>query len=210
MEKDELLSRVRKELDDVMLSRKGPYELDADRIEDVYISLVKIRVFLRKMDIEINLEEYEGHYGRDNERLRATITNVRAHLAAYEVEQQETLSTVGVYELSQNDVRQIQIIIDECRKTIVGSKNLNPHHKQRVQSRLEKIQIEIHKVRTDLDITLASIKDISDATKHAGENIKPFTDRMKAIFDAIMGRETAPPQLPAPPKQLPAPDDTNK
>ena len=95
-----------------------------------------------------------------------------------------------VYEFADDDFKRVQDLINELRKLITKSSDFDENHKRRLLRRLEKLQGELHKKMSNLDMQWGLIGDAGVALGKFGENAKPFVDRIGEILQ-IVGRTQA-------------------
>lgn len=94
---------------------------------------------------------------------------------------QTLLNSGFAYQFTQGDFDRIQILINELRDLLNKNETLEDEHKQRLLSRLEKLQTELHKRVSDLDRFWGVIIDFGAAMKKLGEDAKPIMDRVKEL-----------------------------
>lgn len=87
--------------------------------------------------------------------------------------------------LTDAEDERIQTLINELRNEINKSEKLTKDHKERILAKLEETQKELHRRINKLDKTLSAFVQISITMGQCGENMKPFTDRMREVFETI-------------------------
>jgi hypothetical protein len=94
------------------------------------------------------------------------------------------------FEFTEGDLERIQQLINELRDLISKTKKLKQKHKQRLLSKLEKLQSEFHKKVTDLDRVWGFLIEASIVLGQAGENIKPMVDRIRELVSIVWPTQT--------------------
>jgi hypothetical protein len=94
---------------------------------------------------------------------------------------QKMLGDGFVYEFSDNQVKRIQVILNELRGLIGNSDYFDEDHKDRILRRLEKLQSELHKKVSDLDRLWGLVGDAGVALAKLGTDAKPIVDRIKEL-----------------------------
>lgn len=92
---------------------------------------------------------------------------------------------VVYYEFSDDDFARVQKLINELRELISKSKDFKEDHKRRLLKKLEKLQEELHKKMSSLDMLWGLIGDAGVALGKLGENAKPLTDRIGEILQIV-------------------------
>ena len=95
------------------------------------------------------------------------------------------LSKGFFYEFSDNDLKEIQLLINELRDLINNSKILTTDHKNRLLKRLEKLQSELHKRTNNLDRFYGAFIDFGYTLGRFGDKAKPFFDRLEQISKIV-------------------------
>jgi hypothetical protein len=101
------------------------------------------------------------------------------------------------YEFSDGDIKIIQTCINELRDLINSSQEIDDNHKQRLLSRLEKLQSELHKKMSDLDRFFGIIADAGVLAEKFGNNAKPIVDRMREIAEIAWRSKARAEELPS-------------
>lgn len=122
----------------------------------------------------------------------------------------ERVGAEFVVSIDEKDVERLQELINESRGIIRDSGQIEEKHKRRLNLRLEALQAEMHKVKSDVDVALAGLVEVAAALGEAGEKSKPLFDRFKEIAEIFQRGSKDPLGLPSPPKQLPAPESPNE
>ncbi len=104
--------------------------------------------------------------------------------------------------LSRRQVEEIEGHISDARQKIRSSSAFEEKHKLRLLNRLEKLQAEINKKISDLDVMLAGVTEVTVVAGQSAKNLKPVVDLFKKIFLVAEGETNEPLGLPAPPKQI--------
>lgn len=91
------------------------------------------------------------------------------------------------YEFSDGEIERLQSLITELRNALTGAAYLDEDHKRRLLERLEKLQGELHKRVSDLDVFLGVTVQIGAVAKRFGEDAKPLVDRVREIGEIVAG-----------------------
>jgi hypothetical protein len=89
------------------------------------------------------------------------------------------------YQFSEEDFDRVQHLLNELRELISKSRDFEEDHKRRLLKRLEKLQAELHKKMSSLDMLWGLIGDAGVALGKFGKNAKPFTDRIGEILQIV-------------------------
>ncbi len=150
--------------------------------------------------------EPEGNIKRDCSRLNEIINSIVDECkVASNKNQMESirkrlrldLSNAFVYEFSQGDLERIQVLVTELRKNLTDSNSLEEGHRQRLLSRLEKLQSELHKKVSDLDRFWGIASDAIVLVGKLGEESKPLVDRFREIADIVWRTQARAEELPS-------------
>lgn len=101
------------------------------------------------------------------------------------------------YQFSQGDLERIQVLLNELRDLVSISHQLDNEHKQRLISRLEKMQSEIHKKVSDLDRFWGLVGDAGVVIGKLAEDSKPIVDRIREITNIIWRTQVRAEELPS-------------
>ncbi|NOX82924.1 MAG: hypothetical protein GXP06_08040 [Alphaproteobacteria bacterium] len=101
-------------------------------------------------------------------------------------------------ELSDTEIIQIQNKINELRNMVTDTAAFTSKHKQRLLFRLERMQAELHKVMSDMDVFLGGLVDVAAALGRTGDEAKPIFDRFKDIAEILWRRRSDHPELNGP------------
>ena len=127
-----------------------------------------------------NLRVYFGKLDKEIDKLDAQ--NVfQTSLSAYKRE----LDVGFHYEFSDGEIERLQALINELRDAIIRAEYLDEDHRRRLLGRLEKLQAELHKRVSDLDLALGVIVQIGAAAGRFGEDAKPLVDRVREIAEIV-------------------------
>ena len=89
------------------------------------------------------------------------------------------------YEFTESDFEKVQVLVNELRDLITKSEDFEPGHKRRLLRRLEKLQAELHKKMSNLDMLWGLIGDAGVVLGKFGEDSKPFVDRIGEILQIV-------------------------
>ena len=102
-----------------------------------------------------------------------------------------------LYRFSDGDLTKIQSLINEIREYLVGTKEIQEEHRERLLKRLEKLQSELNKTMSDLDRFWGLLIDGSIVLKKVGENAKPIVDRIQEIVSIVWRVQARAEELPS-------------
>jgi len=102
-----------------------------------------------------------------------------------------------VYEFSQGDLDQVHALLSELRKLIAESKLFTSEHRQRLLSRLESLQGEVHKKMSSLDRLWGIVGDAGVVLGKFGEDVKPLVDRIKQLTEITWRTQARAENLPS-------------
>jgi hypothetical protein len=88
-------------------------------------------------------------------------------------------------DFSDTDLKRVQTLLDEMRDVLKTATDIDEKYRRRLLLRLEKMQAELHKSMSDLDVFWGGTVDAAEALGKFGEKIKPFVDRMIEIKDIV-------------------------
>lgn len=86
------------------------------------------------------------------------------------------------YEFSEGDFKRIQKLIDELRHIITESAEFEDDHKRRVIKKLEKLQVELNKRMSSLDVFWGLLGEAGVALGKFGKDAKPFVDSITELL----------------------------
>ncbi|MDR7148256.1 cell fate (sporulation/competence/biofilm development) regulator YlbF (YheA/YmcA/DUF963 family) [Hydrogenophaga palleronii] len=101
------------------------------------------------------------------------------------------------YEFTQGDLEKVQALINQLRDLIAEAQGLKESHKQRLLSRLERLQSEIHKKVSDLDRFWGLIGDAGVVLGKLGTDAKPIVDRIREVADIVWQTQSRAEELPS-------------
>ncbi len=154
-----------------------------------------------------NIRDYFQKLERTTDQLGAQ-NLLQTSLSAYERE----LNVGFHYEFSDGEIERLQSLITELRNAITGAAYLDEDHRRRLLARLEKLQGELHKRVSDLDVFLGVVVQIGAVAKRFGEDAKPLVDRAREIGEIVAGVFRRAEKLPPGPEfpLLPKSDDADE
>lgn len=85
-------------------------------------------------------------------------------------------------EFHDDEIKQLQVLINELRDAISGCESLEANHKYRLLRRLERLQTELHKEVSNLDSMWMFIGDAAFVLGQAAEDAKPIFGGIRAIM----------------------------
>lgn len=101
------------------------------------------------------------------------------------------------YEFSDGDLKKIQSLLNELRDIINDTNIYEGEHKQRILTKLEKLQLELHKKMPSLDKLWGLLGDAGVAMGRFGDDAKPFFDRVKEILQIVWRTQARAEELPS-------------
>ncbi len=198
--------------------REKPSDYDQRDIMSFSSNLVLLKKFLAKSDIaKFLIDDYSMLFEFENfvldydlmSNTDALVSKIMHLLLEIEIDEQffkQDFSNNGEFEivLEEEERVEIQNKIDDLRKAIQENTLLTPSHKRRLLSRLERMQLELHKVMSDYDVFLGGVVDAANAAGQVGEDVKPLIDRFREIAEVFwrkssqdqVGKDQDLPQLP--------------
>jgi hypothetical protein len=103
-----------------------------------------------------------------------------------------------IVELTDNEHRHIQDLVDQLRKFLTESAIFDRKHKERLLARLEKLQQELHKTMSNIDRFWGFLSDAGIAVGRFGDDAKPMFDRAREIIEVLYRAQGRTAQLPGP------------
>ncbi len=101
------------------------------------------------------------------------------------------------YEFLESDYNRIQELVGELRTLTTESIQIDPQHKRRMLKRIEKLQQELNKKMSNLDLFWGFLGEAGVALGKFGEDVKPLTDRICEILSIAARTEARANGLPA-------------
>jgi len=101
------------------------------------------------------------------------------------------------YRFTDGDLIRIQALINELRDLINESTLFSDNHKSRLLSKLEKLQKELHKKMSNIDIMWGFIGDAGVVFGKFGNNVKPLVDRIREIVEIAWRTQAIAEELPS-------------
>lgn len=109
----------------------------------------------------------------------------------------KALGNTFFYEFSQGDLENVQSLINEIRGLIANAAAIEEEHRQRLLSRLENLQTELHKKMSDLDKFWGLIGDAGVILYKLGNDAKPIVDRIKELTNIVWHTQARKEELPS-------------
>lgn len=134
------------------------------------------------------LDNIKEHFIKKSNLLKAESLKSKFH---------REINNVFAYEFSQGDLDRIQVLINELREEIKKSDLFDDKHKERLLKRLEKLQAEMHKKMSNVDIFWGLIGDAGVVLGKFGKDSKPFVDRIREISDIVWRTQSRAEELPS-------------
>jgi len=101
------------------------------------------------------------------------------------------------YEFTDGDLKRIQTLINELREQITGSNLFEANHRERLLSKLEKLQSELHKKVSSLDQFWGMVGDAGVVLGKFGQDAKPLFDRIREITQIVWNTQIRAEELPS-------------
>jgi hypothetical protein len=105
--------------------------------------------------------------------------------------------TTFIYQFSDGDLTRIQQLINELRDAITKSELFDAKHKQRILTKLEGLQSELHKKMSSLDKFWGLIGDAGVVLGKFGQDAKPLVDRIREIAQIVWRTQARAEELPS-------------
>jgi hypothetical protein len=180
---------------------------DAINLYDEYIDLfVALAAYIEAVGLPYIAPSLTGDHKNDLERVFGFASTVQRDLDARKAqlgifrarERYRTyFGTIFVYEFSEGDLKRIQVLVNELRDFITQSECFDAKHKERVLSRLEALQRELHKKMSSLDKVWALIGEAGVAMGKFGQDAKPLVDRVREVLQIIWRTQARAEELPS-------------
>jgi len=101
------------------------------------------------------------------------------------------------YEFLESDYNRIQELVGELRTLTTESTQIDPQHKRRLLKRIEKLQQELNKKMSNLDLFWGFLGEAGVALGKFGEDVKPLTDRICEVLSIAAKTEARANGLPS-------------
>jgi len=101
------------------------------------------------------------------------------------------------YKFTDGDLNRIQSLVNNLRNLITDSELFDAKHKERLLSKLESLQKELHKKMSSLDKFWGLIGEAGVALGKFGQDAKPFVDIIKEIAQIIWRTQATAEELPS-------------
>jgi hypothetical protein len=105
--------------------------------------------------------------------------------------------TTFLYQFSDGDLARIQQLLNELRDAITKSELFDAKHKQRILSKLEGLQSELHKKMSNLDRFWGLIGEAGVVLGKFGQDAKPLVDRIREIAQITWRTQARAEELPS-------------
>ena len=120
----------------------------------------KVDAHVLEMDTRDAYQEAKEHYGR-------------------------LLGMVHFYEFSDEDFRRVQELINTLRDILQNSEDFEEDHKRRLLKRLEKLQAELNKKMSNLDLFWGLFPEAGVALGKFWTEAEPFVEGVKEILQIV-------------------------
>jgi len=120
-------------------------------------------------------------HGHINSHILITFTKIKSYAVFKDMERKLHVKQ-NKRKLDDSQKNRIQPIINELRDLVRSSDLFGDDHKQRILSRLEDLQQEVHKSISDYQLVCGKITTLGRVLGNFGKDIKPITDRVRDIF----------------------------
>jgi hypothetical protein len=101
------------------------------------------------------------------------------------------------FELTDGDISEIHRLTSDLRSRITQTLVLDEKHKQRILSRLESMQAEIHKKLSDFDRITGTMYEVLSVIKKAGESAEPWMRIVRQVLIIIWASQGRVYELPS-------------
>ncbi|WP_187805093.1 hypothetical protein [Aquipseudomonas alcaligenes] len=180
-------------------------EQDYQALTEFYAVLIEA-LETKKITIDVPYFEYSGDKDQDCPEIFKILEVVESQcskessIARFKKLRSQikiTLQNSFCYEFSQGDLERVQSLINQLRDLVASCGELEQGHRQRLLSRLESLQSELHKKISDLDRFWGLVGDASVVLAKIGNNAKPIVDRVREITDIIWQTQSRTEELPS-------------
>ncbi|MDB5987318.1 MAG: hypothetical protein JWR16_2371 [Nevskia sp.] len=138
--------------------------------------------------------------------------DIKEQSASLTYEAQRSLLSIKIgrghfFEFTEGDLKRIQTLINELRVLATSTPSLSADHRQRLLTKLERLQSELHKKVSDLDRFYGLVGDAGVLLGKLGKDAKPFVDRIRELAQIVWRTQSTREELPSgsPPPMLPGP-----
>ncbi|WP_417686830.1 hypothetical protein [Pseudidiomarina gelatinasegens] len=181
---------------------------DPRQLKDLMETAVLVNEIIQNHELatENYVPEMSNSLANNCEVLIRYLTNIRSEFQghAYEIQfgsiserYKAALKSTFAYEFSKGDLERIQALINELRTQIAEIDGLEGMHRQRLLSRLEKLQSELHKRVSDLDKFWGMIGDAGVVLGKLGTDAKPIVDRIRELAGIAWRTQSRAEELPS-------------
>ena len=178
-------------------ARSSPQSLG--ELYNIYLEVYGfILSMLEVRTVDVKLEPPSFDVTKDIDRLRQVFTRIgnQATAELHERHKREVFANARdkyptmipggfTYEFLETDYKRLQELIDELRTLTSESKQIDRDHKRRLLKRIEKLQQELHRKMSNLDVFWGLFGDVGVALGKFGADIKPLTDRACEILKIV-------------------------
>ncbi len=93
------------------------------------------------------------------------------------------------YEFLESDYKRLQELLNDLRTLTTESEQIEENHKRRLLRKIEKLQQELNKRMSNLDVLWGLVGEAGIAIGKFGEDVKPFCDRLREIFIIVVSTQ---------------------
>ncbi len=178
------------------MAEANEIEIDKpDLTEDRMLNLSRIRDYIKWLRSKVDFQYGSISVTRGRERLR------------------NKFGKSFHYEFSAGDINKAQKLINEIRDLISNNASFEEDHRKRLLARLEKLQAELHKKISNLDVFWGLIGDAGVVLGKFGNDVKPLFERIRELTMIVWATQSRAEGLPSDypsPLQLPPPDPSSE
>lgn len=161
-----------------------------------FLGFLKSFIEIHELKIDVNKPELDKE--NDYKLAKRIIKNLNSEITDYDRQNSfrsayknySALIPGGhIYEFLDSDFNHLQELINELRTLTRESDQLDEDHRRRLLRRIEKVQIELNKKMSSLDVFWGMLGEAGVVLGKFGENIKPLTDRVSEILKIVYKTE---------------------
>lgn len=175
-------------------------------IDEYLGAYAAIETLAECLNISFREREWGGDRIEDIQHIRATFNQVSDVLNKKKTK--DVLSNARdkfktkfgagfLYRFSDGDLKRIQALLNELRDLIKKSELFDAKHKERILTKLERLQSELHKQMSSLDKFWGLIGEGGVVLGKFGKDAKPFVDRIREIAQIVWRTQAISEELPS-------------
>lgn len=181
------------------------HEIDLDALMSIYALLSEVKDS-KILEFQLPHVDFTNSMSENCMNLNGAVLDVEDEIASVSTKAKmmrikdsfkKSLGNNFFYEFTDGDLKTIQELINDLREKIIQEINLEEEHKSRLLKRLERLQRELHKKVSDLDMFWGLIGDAGIVLGKLGTDAKPFVDRVREIANIVWRTQAQTEQLPS-------------